>query len=165
MIPIEGSKVAYNGPGPQGIGDEGTVVSSDVDSGVCHVLWSTGSREQQIDAVYGEDLLLRVAEAASIHDQLSDSLDVSSEGFSVRATYDDQDGLAVVGSLLDEGHLERYRGVAEEAVASLSRQIRSDAAIQALASELDDDESERVYHLASIALIRGALDDEGSYDD
>lgn len=158
----ESAKVTYIGmdvgEGPS-LGDQGRVISAD--GGVCHVLWSTGAVEHQVTAHYDSDLSLAGHTASA--DGLEDSLEVGGlVTFSVRNVYDSGGSPAVVNQMAEMGHLGAFSEYAEEAIALVAARVRQDPSVRAVTANLEEDEAEHVYRLASACLIRDAfgVDDE-----
>ena len=152
----EGSKVAYTGPEEHGlqVGDRGKVLA--VDGQVCHVLWSTGARQNQADALYEGSLV--VMSAAGSDMGLDDSLEVGGlVSFSARNSYDSGGSAQVLSEMAEMGHLASFGEIAEEALALVAARIRQDPSFRMIAHDLEEEEAERVYRLASACLIRDAF--------
>lgn len=151
----EGAKVAYTGPQEGGlvVGDRGKVVVTD--GNVCHVLWSTGSKEHQITALYESSL---VAVSGGNTHGLDDSLEVGGlVTFSARTTFDNGGSAAVVAEMAEMGHLASFGDIAEEALALVAARVRQDPSVRVATSVLEDEEAESVIRHASACLIRDAF--------
>lgn len=159
----EGSVVSYIGPdgvGGLASGDQGRVLATDYASGAHHVMWSTGARRRQVDAIY-ENCLADADElrtASRSMDGLDDSLDVGSlVTFSARRTFDVGGPDAILNQMSESGHLASFTGYAEEAITLVSSRIRHDPSFLAVTAELDEDEAEDVFRTVSACLIRQAF--------
>lgn len=147
MIPSERSFVTYVGSSAPGadVGDRGRVVSVDTESQVCHVMWSTGSRQHQIDPVYGSDL---VSESSDMAESLEDSLDVPKEPA--------PSAISV---------LPEVREMAREAFSSLVRQASTSTSIREAFASLGEDGMREMCVQASTLAMHDVLDDEGHNDE
>lgn len=155
----EGAKVAYTGAEGDGlvVGDRGKVVSAD--GTVCHVLWSTGAKVHQITPHY-EASLVTMSGFTDDHG-LEDSLDVGGlVTFSARNSFDAGGSIQVVSELADLGHLAAFSEIAEEAISLISARVRQDPSFRVATADLDEDEAEQVFRLASACLIRDAFGNE-----
>lgn len=156
----EGAKVAYTGTetGGMAVGDRGKVVV--VDGTVCHVLWTSGSKEHQITPHYESSL---VSISATSDFGLDDSLEVGGlMTFSARNSFDAGGSVQVVDEMAEMGHLASFSEIAEEAIALVAARVRQDPSFRAVTAELDEDEADEVFRLASACLIRDAFkEDDG----
>lgn len=152
----DGDSVYYTGRGRDGaeVGDEGRVLA--VTGGAAHVKWASGVRLGQVSLEDIEDLEPR---RGVFRTELDDNLELGSLILhAARQRYDDAGAEGVLELMASEGHLAMLVPAAEQAIEAVSHQVRHDPSLQTLATSLDDDELEAVVRLASIALIREAID-------
>jgi hypothetical protein len=122
------------------------------------VQWKTGSLSGQVTLVDTLDLEPLQSRQGSVEEALDDSLEVSGLGtFTARQIYDEGGSQALLNAMADSGKLSAFQEIAEEALALVAGRIRASASFTALASHLDDDESDEMVRLASAALIRDAF--------
>lgn len=159
----EGAKVAYTGAEEGGleVGDRGKVVS--VDGNICHVLWTSGAKVHQITPHY-DSTLVTVTGASNDHG-LDDSLEVGSLlTFSARNSFDAGGSVQVVSEMAEMGHLGTFSEIAEEALSLVAARVRQDPSFRMVTADLEEDEAEEVYRIASACLIRDAFGHEESDD-
>lgn len=155
LIIAEGARVSYVGEGEDDleVGDQGRVVASD--RGASHVVWSTGEREGRIDFISNLDI---TALSSPIPYEDLDTGPLVT--FAIRATYDRYGPQGLLGALADEGHLNLFMPVIEDAVMMVASRIRQDVSFQEVLSKLDaEDGSEFVIYAAS-ALLRDAFGED-----
>lgn len=154
----DGCRVTYTGvkDGLLDPGDQGSIL---VTSGHCaHVQWKTGALAGQVLLVDTSDLETLGSRQGAVEESLDDSLEVSGLGtFTARQIYDEGGSQALLNAMADSGKLSAFQEIAEEALALVAGRIRASASFTALASHLDEDESEEMVRLASAALIRDAF--------
>jgi hypothetical protein len=153
----DGDSVYYTGRGRDGaeIGDEGRVLA--VTGVAAHVKWVSGVRTGQVSLEDTEDL--EPHRASYVRTELDDSLELGTiTVHSARQVFDDSGAEGVLELMATEGHLAMLVPAAEQALEVVSHRVRHDPSLQAIASYLDEDELEAVVRLASIALIREAID-------
>lgn len=156
--PRDGEKVSYVGdPTKEGlrIGDEGQALS--VTEACSHVMWATGARTGQVDLVDNEDLVSRGGGrvAGSVFDD-----SVSHAGLvtvAVRETYDTDGGVGLLNALNEAGHLASLEAVADEALAFVCAQVRSDPAFSSVLGQLDESEAADFVSLTATSVLRDAF--------
>jgi hypothetical protein len=154
----DGQRVSYIGPPNEGLvlGDHGSVLlAADHAS---HVIWQTGSLKGQVTLVEHDDLTPLGRKQATIDDGLEDSLDVGSISItSAREVYEAEGEEGILNRMAQDGHLACFAAIAQEAQDLITTRIRNDPSFRALASHLDDDETESVIALGASVLLRDAF--------
>lgn len=154
----DGSRVLYTGAesGPLHYGDQGSVLA--VSGHAAHVQWHTGSLQGQVDLYDVADLQPLAARRGVVEDSLDDSLEVAGLGtFTARQIYDETGPSGLLNAMADAGRLAAFQDIAEEALALVSRRLRTSAPFTTLAAHLDEDEADQMIRLASATLIRDAF--------
>lgn len=155
----EGCRVSYVGDGSDGrtLGDRGQLLVRSGRKG--HVKWDDG----QVTPHYLDDLAASAAQhrqAAVITDGLEDSLEVGPISMTgVRGVYDTEGGVGVLNAMATTGALVAFSEIALEAQQFVAQRIRQDPAFRQVTAQLDDDEAEELFTLASQALLRDAFSD------
>lgn len=155
----DGERVSYIGSGAEGVamGDRGEVISAG--DSASHVLWHTGARTGGITMVDHLDVSTATKRvAASIDDGLDDSLEIGTLSVTgAREVFDTQGEAGILNAMAEQGHLNSFGAIAQEAHDLIQARIRSDPSFRSLAAQLDDDEAESVIRLASAVLMRDAF--------
>lgn len=155
----DGQQVSYIGtPTSDGllISDRGQTLS--VTDRHSHVLWSTGTREGQIDLIDNDDLVGHGPGkiAGSIFDD-SMTTGAGMVTLSVRETFDVEGPSGLLNAMNDAGHLASLEGIAEDALAHVCAQVRTDPAFRSVLSHLDENEAAEFISLTSNTLLRDAF--------
>lgn len=155
----DGQRVSYIGHPLDGVamGDRGEVISAS--DGASHVLWHTGARQGAVMFVDHEDLSLGGKKtAALVNDGLDDSLEVGSLSTTgAREIFDVEGEGGVLSAMAEAGHLVAFTAIAQEAFDLINTRIRNEPSFRALASQLDDEETESVIRLGAAVLMRDAF--------
>lgn len=158
MNPLrDGQQVSYVGMPVDGhaIGDRGQALSVAGDS--AHVMWSTGARTGQVELIHSDDLVGHGAGrvAGSVFDDSMATAGMVT--FAVRDTYDIGGPNALLDAMNDGGHLASLEAIAEDALAHVAAQVRSDPAFQAVLAQLDEREGAEFVTLTATAVLRDAF--------
>ena len=154
---VEGQRVVYAGDlDPfQEVGSTGKVIA--VSGQAAHVQWLDGPKTGSIDLIEHHELLPSRVEAA-IEDGFASTLSMAvTSSLSVRSTYDEQgeDGLL---TMLDEsGHLSMLSEYAEDALLTLTGQIRADSVLSSALASLETDERDSVVGKIASTLLSDRL--------
>jgi hypothetical protein len=147
--PREGARVSFVGDEFNGdrltVGDEGKILSNG--GSACHVLWSTGERRGEITLTANHDLL-----AAGGAQQGPGLVSTA-----VRDVYERRGNQGLLAVMAEEGYLAAVAPAAEQALMSVTAQLREDPAVQEILASLDDDEAEGFVSYAALALLRDAF--------
>lgn len=139
----EGAKVSYVGAPVNGlaIGDRGVVLA--VNGEEYGVIWHTGTRRNQVDYIHDLDLVT-----------LAKTQEPEEAGISVRAVFDEQGPLGLLGALSDEGLLAT---IASDVMSTIEASIRTNPDMQQVLGQLEDHEGDQLVSLASMLLVRDML--------
>ena len=154
----EGGLVAYCGDDQMiGVGTLGRVLSSA--GSYQHVMWTQGSRKDEVDLVPTEDIVPAQKQAprvaASVADQFSDSIsDPGMVAIAVRETYEEHGEEGLVAALAEAGHLATYTGYAHEAIATVAARLREDPTFAHVLAQLDDFEAQSLLSRVAVSLLK-----------
>lgn len=155
----DGQRVSYVGLPLNGssVGDVGKVLSAS--GAACHVLWTSGARQGQVDLVIDDCLVpVRSTKTSTIADALDDSLHFESGlVMSAAAIYEAEGAAGVINAMNEAGHLAGLSSIADDALTLVATRIREDEGIAAHLSSLDADERDQVIALTSAVLLRDAF--------
>lgn len=157
MFVRDGQKVHCTADQGDGVslGDQGTVLAT---AGVGrHVMWSTGSRAGAVTLIHEGDLAA-AARSMGVEASLDDSLVVGSIAVTAaREVYETEGATGLLNLMNTEGHLSSFAGYAEDALDQVVGSIRQDPSFRAVAAQLDEDESESLFRMAAVCLLRDAF--------
>lgn len=149
----EGSRVLYVGDdGAVPVGSAGLVLTSSGNSN--HVRWANGSFGLHADS----ELTAALGATTAARSELDDSLEVGGlHVMGVRAVMESGGPAALLNQLAESGGLGSFTAIAEEAYGVIRSRVRQDPVLRSVASQLDEEDAESLYSLASTVLLRDAF--------